>query len=196
MINICYMGYTGKIEEYIYYPQKKYTYDDYKYNLSINKFRWNKNTRCFNYLSNNIHLIDLCYYQLIKLYQDKFPKIYVFLYEKFRQNIEDLIAKFENILEDKVDNFDTSLLAERVNEKFDTKKLYRTRAINKIRYIIKTKNKYILNGIVNDTHKPLSYERQYIQRITKYFYVENNQKIIREYPEISIQDYPEQYELI
>ncbi len=87
------MGYTGKIEEYIWYSQKEYTYDDYKYDLSINKFRWNKNTRCFNYLSNNIHLIDLCYYQLIKLYKDNFPKVHIFLYEKFRENSQDVIAR-------------------------------------------------------------------------------------------------------
>ncbi len=196
------MGYTGKIEEYIWYSQKEYTYDDYKYDLSINKFRWHKNTRCFNYLSNNINLINLCYYELIKLYKDNFPKVHVFLYEKFRQNPEDAIAQLETILEEKVESFDTSLLSERVNEKFDTNKLHRTRAINKIRSIIKTKNKYILNGggllyrlIVNETQKPLGYEREYIQRITKDFYVENNQKIVREYPEISIQDYPEQYQL-
>ena len=93
-------------------------------------------------------------------------------------------------------------MSDRVNEKFDTNKLHRTRAINKIRSIIKTKNKYILNGggllyrlIVNDTQKTLGYEREYINRITNKFYVENNQKIVREYPEIPLQDYPEQYQL-
>ncbi len=186
------MGYTGKIEEYIWYAKKEYTYDDYKYDLSINKFRWNKNTQCFNYLPNNsknIHLIDLCYYQLIKLYQDNFPKVHVFLYEKLRENPQDVIAQLETILEEKVDNFDSSLLSDRVNEKLDTNKLHRTRAINKIKTIVKTKNKYIVNGlgllyrlIVNDTQKPLGYELEYINSITNNFYVENNQKIVREYP--------------
>ncbi|NET40989.1 hypothetical protein [Okeania sp. SIO2B3] len=196
------MGYTGKIEEFIRYSKKEYTYDDYQYDLSINKFRWNKNTRYYNYLSHNINLIDLCYYELIKLYQENFPKVHVFLYEKFRENCQDVIAQLENILEEKLEGFDSNILSDRVNEKLDTNKLHRTRAINKIKSIVKTKNKYLLNGggllyrlIVNDTQKPLGYEREYIQRITKDFYVENNQKIVREYPEISIQDYPEEYQL-
>ncbi|NET28152.1 hypothetical protein [Okeania sp. SIO1I7] len=183
------MGYTGKIEEFIRYSKKEYTYDDYQYDLSINKFRWNKNTRYYNYLSPNINLIDLCYYELIKLYQENFPKVHVFLYEKFRENCQDVIAQLENILEEKLEGFDSNILSDRVNEKLDTNKLHRTRAINKIKSIVKTKNKYLLNGggllyrlIVNDTQKPLGYEREYIQRITKYFYVENNQKIVREYP--------------
>ncbi|NEQ73483.1 MAG: hypothetical protein F6K23_10630 [Okeania sp. SIO2C9] len=169
--------------------KKEYTYDDYQYDLSVNKFRWNKNTRYYNYLAPNINLIDLCYYELIKLYQDNFPKVHVFLYEKFRENCQDVIAQLETILEEKVEGFDSSILSDRVNEKLDTNKLHRTRAINKIRSIVKTKNKYILNGggllyrlIFNDTQKPLGYEREYIQKITKYFYVENNQKIVREYP--------------
>lgn len=196
------MRYTGNIKEYIWYSKKEYTYDDYKDDLSMNKFRWNKNTRSYNYLSHNINLIDLCYYELIKLYKDNFPKVHIFLYEQFRSNAQDIISQLENILEDKIENFDTSLLSDRVNEKFDTNKLHRTIAINKMKLIMKTKNKYIVNGlgllyrlIVNDTQKSLVSEKEYIDRITDGFYVENNQKIVREYPEILIQDYPEQYQL-
>ncbi|NEQ72129.1 MAG: hypothetical protein F6K23_02990 [Okeania sp. SIO2C9] len=156
-----------------------------------------KNTQSYNYLSQNINLIDLCYYELIKLYKDNFPKVHIFLYEQFRSNAQNIISQLENILEDKIENFDTSLLSDRVNEKFDVNKLHRTIAINKIKLILKTKNKYIVNGlgllyrlIVNDTQKSLVSEKEYIDRITDGFYVENNQKIVREYPEILIQDYP------
>ncbi len=196
------MGYAETIQQYIWYPQKEYTYNNYQKDLATNQFRWNKNTRYYNFLSSHIHLIDLYYYELIKIYKDHFSNVHVFLYEHLCQDPQAVIKELENILKDKITNAESHLLSEKVNVKFDGDKLKRTRAINKIKMIVKTNNKYILSagGLIyrlvnNERRQSCHSELEYIAKVTQSFYAINNQKIVSEYPSIGLQNYPEQYQL-
>lgn len=196
------MGSGAPIKKYIWYPQQEYTFQDYQQDLRLNKFRHNNLARYYNTLYQNIHLDDLYYYELIKLYKDNFKKTHVFLYEDFSKNSQDVIHQLEDIVGCKVNNLGDILSQGKVNVKFDKAKLERTRALNKVRSIIKTKNKYILHGaglfyrlITNDFQESKDFEEQYIAKITKDFYTKNNQKIVKEYPDVGIQYYPDKYQL-
>ncbi len=190
------MGFTESIDQYIWYPKQEYSYDNY----INNKRSINKNTRYYKNLNNMVHVDYLLYYELIKIYEKYFNKTHVFLYEEFCTKPKQVLNRLEEILGQKLIAEDISF-SNKVNSKFDNIKLKRTKLKNKMRDLLKTKNKYVLAassliyGLMPPGKDKLDIsDEEYVEKLIEGFYLENNRKIIKEYPSIPIKEYPDKYQ--
>ncbi|MDJ0746111.1 MAG: hypothetical protein QNJ32_22490 [Xenococcaceae cyanobacterium MO_167.B27] len=195
------MGGTETIERYIWYPQKKYTYEMY---CSEDKKTWNKNTRYYNHLSKNLHPEHFLYYQLIKMYYDKFPKVHIFLYEDFICNSQEIVNQIQNIIQQPLKKNQNNIALNKKNIKLPDEKIAITRYQNIVKPILNNKNKYILRlgalfylQFIESKKKKhrLTSDAEYVENLIDNFYTENNRKIIQDYPHIPIQNHPQKYQL-
>ena len=195
------MGGTEPINKYIWLPKEEYTYE--MYCSQEKKNYWSKKTRYFNHLSSNIHPEHFLYYELIEMYREKFSQVHVLLYEDFIDNPQKFITKIQSIIRQPLKiNKDRVYLTNK-NKKLSDRKIAITRYQNIIKPIITTNNKYIIRllalfyGQFIESKKiniNSSYS-EYIDKTLGDFYKKNNLKIIADYPEISLQNHPQKYQI-
>ena len=194
------MGGTEPIHNYIWLPKEKYTYEMYCSQEKTNY--WRKSTRYYNHLTKNINPQHFLYFNLIHLYHKYFSKVHVFLYEDFCQNPQQVITRIQKILRQPLKRNQNNF--SKTNKKLSDRKIEITRYQNIVKPTLKTKNKYLIRLCAllygsliepkKSKHSSFSHE-EYVARLINNFYREDNQKIIKQYPHIGLQNYPQQYQL-
>lgn len=196
------MGGTEPIHDYIWLPKENYTYDMYCSEEKRNY--WKKSTRYYNHLAKNINPQHFLYYNLIEMYHKYFQQVHVFLYEDLRHNPQQVITRIQNILRQPLKQNKNNFLFSKKNQKLSDRKIEITRYQNIVKPVLKTKNRYIIRlcalfyaSLVEpkkNKYSSFSHE-EYVAQLISNFYREDNQKIIKQYPHLGLQNYPQQYQL-
>jgi len=189
--NMWVKGYNSgyrKISDFVWYPKKNYTYQDKLSNspANLNTLFWNTNEFYLN-------LDCYKYFELISLYKKFFKKVHVFLYEDFKYEPKNVLEKISSILEEKIEIVDEEL-EKKVNISLAQESLIKKIHENKANII--TNNRWLKKLLVtylNYRDEKFSDPKAYIGEITKNVYENNNRKLIEEYPEVGIQNYPNEY---
>ena len=179
------------IDDFVWYPQKNYTYQDSLSNIpaGLNTLFWNTNKDYLN-------LECYKYFELILLYKNLFKNVHVFLYEDFKSDPKAVLKKIESILEEQIEIAEEKL-STKVNISLAPELLIKKLHENKISVV--TKNKWLRKLLLiylNKSNNVFSDPKKYILDFTKNVYEENNRRLIEKFPEIGIQNYPEEYKTI
>ncbi|MFH0894100.1 MAG: hypothetical protein V2A54_06665 [Bacteroidota bacterium] len=148
------------------------------------------------YYSHAGHCSPECfrYYELIHLYKSLFEKVEVILYE-------DLI-KNPNSIKNKLEVFFNELLSEktndsekRINQGIYGDKLNKKWFANKTYFLLR--KKWMRNFVYFFYKKRVDHfmklEKEFIHSVATTFYKEDNLKILKQYPEIGLSQYPDKY---
>jgi hypothetical protein len=183
------------IDSYVWLPQKEYTYDMYR----EGNVQWDLRSRYFNHFTPNIHPDHFFYHELIGLYNEKFRKVHVFLYEDFCKNPVKNINRLEGIIGDKISAKKDDLFREKANLRLKSDGLKIRKFENRMRSI--TARKSVLNlfsSIYGMASKIFSYnemsDAEYVANLINGYYIWNNQKVMNQYPSIPMAEYPEYYQ--
>lgn len=183
------------IKDFIWIPKKNTTnplliYKNCDETISTNDLYYNTNR-------DYVHADSFKYYELIKLYKSLFEKVHVFLYEDLKLNPHLVLDKLDEIIQ--APRRETQQTHKNlVNSSLPFEKLYAKTVLNK----------YInLTSKIPYTHRVLKTALLFKKNASKQFrenhntfldtaaryYIENNKKLINEFPEIGIQNYPNAY---
>lgn len=147
------------------------------------------------YYRDKIHTDNFKYFEIIKLYKELFDNVHVFLYEDFVKNPKEFVNSLEELLEDNFNN----------KEDINFKKTYRKSMTD-----LHLQHQLYLNKLYSFTNKKaLIYPLYIFFKLTRrksislqpFFnkiqdcFKENNNLIVKYYPEIGVQNYPEKYQL-
>jgi len=185
------------IEDFVWKPSGDYTYEMYANGRSSIPRNTYYNLSWFN-----IHVNNFLYYPLIKYYKQLFgERMHVFLYETFSQNPDEVFNKLETVLDEKIHPaIKEKARQKRLNRSVTGYKLHKKLIVNKVtagynnRYLNKLSEKAVDLVFLGNSSAKDSPEKTFINELVDGYYVEDNRKIIEEFPEIGIQDYPETYE--
>jgi len=186
-----------KIEEFVWKPQANYTYDMYKKGC-----KGSLQNSYYNMAWFSINVDNFLYYNLIKYYKYLFgDKLHVFLYEEFSQTPDRVFDKLEYILEEKIDpSVKEKAYKKKVNKSVSNHELHKQLIVNKVtagyknRYINKISETAVNLALMATPSTGQNQETTYLDELVKEYYVENNRKIVEEYPEIGLQNFPEAYD--
>lgn len=176
------------------------TIDDYIYFPNRNISNRGLTNRYYNSWYLNIHPDNYMYYELIKMYSQKFSKVHVFLYEDFKENNIATANKLLSLMNDSLSNeveLKNILDSTKENAKLSDKKINYIRYRNIFRPILK--NRYIVNFtalLYSQTESLFKKKRtneEYVEELIADYFCKNNQKIMQEYPNILIKKYPDSY---
>jgi hypothetical protein len=184
------------IDSFIWRPQREYTYEMYQQN----KLQWDLRSRYYNHFSFNIHPDHFFYFELINLYQNKFKNVHVFLYEDFCQKLVEVIRRLEDILEGNVNLPKDALSRKTVNPRLEDNVIKIRRFENRVKSI--TSRKLLIKLLCSTyglwsratQYNSLS-DAEYISKLVDGYYINNNRKVLSQYPSIPIFEYPDQYQL-
>lgn len=184
------------ISDFIWLPKMNFTFED------LQKYGNGDESMTTDYLYFNtnkyfVHIDSFKYYELIKLYKSFFEKVHVFLYEDLKLNPHLVLDKLDEIIQ--APRRETQQTHKNlVNSSLPFEKLYAKTVLNK----------YInLTSKIPYTHRVLKTALLFKKNASKQFrenhntfldtaaryYIENNKKLINEFPEIGIQNYPNAY---
>lgn len=184
------------IEKFIWRSSENVLYEQY---LEDKQIAWDKNRMYYN-ASQSIHPEQYLYFELVNLYHSLFKKVHVFLYEEFQENPQSVVERILAILNDRLVDVNRDIFSKNVNFRLSAGKLKLKRYENKLRSAGLANNKYILKASVlalsalERKDKERESDRDYVRKLIGNFYVENNQKLINEYPHIPLTKYPESYQ--
>lgn len=181
------------INQFIWYPPKSYSYQDYTKSYT----EWDFNTRYFNHMTHSVNPACFLYKQLIDLYKIKFRSVKIFLYEDLANNPQSILDNLESVLEDRIEGKEEIDTKQKVNSSLISESLFRKREENKAKLV--TKNKYLLKLItfIKSTNKDENHynESNYISSLVNDFYRQNNQLLLQNHPLIGIDRYPDKYQI-
>lgn len=178
------------INKFIWYPSKTYTYEDYIHS----SMGWDFNSRYFNHMTHSINPVCFLYKQLIDLYKSKFKNVEVFLYEDLASSPQKLFSQIEASIEDRILEKEKINIKDKVNSSLDLKSISKKREENKLKNI--TRNNFLLHIISQNTTKYYEVDEiNYINKLVDNFYKENNQSLLKNYPDIGINKYPNCYQI-
>ncbi len=146
------------------------------------------------YYRNKIHIDNFKYFEIVKLYTELFDDVRVYLFEDFINNPKQFVHSLENLLEDKVENLEDIDFNIRYRKSITNLETEHKIFYNKLNILT---NKKIFTSplffIYKRIHRKSNSFESFFDKIQKY-YVENNNFLIKNYPEIGIQNYPEKYQ--
>jgi hypothetical protein len=184
------------IDSFVWRPQNEYTYEMYQQN----QMRWDLRSRYYNHFSLNVHPDHFLYCDLIDLYKKRFKKVHVFLYEEFCKKPADVVQRLEEILEDKANIALEDLSKKQVNLRLKDNDIKIRRFENRLRSITSRKSMIKFLGSVYGLWSRVAQydslsDAEYVAKTVHGYYVDNNRKILNNYPAIPISEYPEHYQL-
>jgi hypothetical protein len=142
------------------------------------------------------HFDCFLHYETINLYKTLFKEVYVFLYEDFLFSPKDTLAKIESIFQESL-NIPSIDFTNKINPSLNYKDFQKRRFYNKSKFILRKK---IVSDFLFFFYKIVRLKKNIgqkelliLDRIIADYYTPNNQKILKEFPEINIAKYPEFY---
>jgi hypothetical protein len=146
------------------------------------------------YYRGKIHVENFKYFELIMLYKELFDNVRVFLYEDFKNNPKEFINSLEDVLKDNFKNkgnidFNKYYRKGISNSSVDHKLFY-----NKLELL--TNRKIIIHPlcfVYKYVHRENNFIESFFDKVGNY-YAENNNLVIKKFPEIGIQRYPQNYQ--
>lgn len=187
--NMWVKGYTEgarSIDDFIWFPEKNYSYDEYVKNTGVDmdSLYWNTN-------KDYVHLDCYKFYELISMYKSLFKHVHVFLYEDFVKDKEVVLVRLEEILGEPISGRKNTS-NERVNVSLKGGALAKKMFYNQFKLMeLPRVFKMALYKYIS-RKKSVNVE-EYIHEVTQGYYNENNRKIITDYPEIGLNRYPNSY---
>lgn len=138
------------------------------------------------------------------MYHQYFQRVHVFLYEDFYHKPPQVITRIEKIFQQALKPNKNNFLFSHKNQKLSDRKIEITRYQNIVKPVLKTKNRYIIRlwallyaSLVKpkkNKYSSFSHE-EYVAQLISDYYRQDNQKIIKQYPHLGLQNYPQQYQL-
>ena len=179
------------INQFIWYPSKAYSYQDY----AKSSLGWDFNTRYFNHMTHSVNPACFLYKELIDYYKIRFKSLNIFLYEDLANNPKSILDQIESLLKDKIEGKEEIDTRQKVNSSLISNSLLQKREENKAKLVTKNKNLIRLITFIQLMNKNKSYKNEldYVSSLVNDFYQENNQLVLQEYPFIGIDKYPEKY---
>ena len=184
------------ISEFLYYPEKNYSYQMYQQAI--------KKNRSYLYINSTdyfLHLDSFKYYELISFYKSLFNRVHVFLYEDLKYDKEHLLNQLEEIVGEPVRRNEQGAESRKVVNRSVSEKRLRMKMWQK-KVNLMTKNQVarkVLTGIsyfaLGGINRKMNDLDAYLNEVGKKHYAENNSKLMQVFPEIGIQKYPEEYAL-
>jgi hypothetical protein len=188
------------IHDFFWYPENDFKLSDFKNDYYSS---YPIETLFYNNNRYNLHLDELKYYSLIRLYKQLFKNVHVFLFEDFQKDQARVLNRLAEIAGDTLPGleqlskekpvFGSVSPREHMVRRIENFWLDLYKGITSPRYYW-----WIAKGIgllckpfVNPGK--VEKERAYVREKTRDHYVHDNDLIIEHYPEVGIQAYPEKY---
>jgi hypothetical protein len=191
---------TVGVKDFFWFPKRDYSLQEFdKGYYSPSPME----TLYFNTNRDNFHLDELKYFSLIKLYKKYFEDVHVFLYEDFKKDQQGILTKIAAIAEDRLPapeeiNFEERVLKSQRPKDHLVRKvenfwlgMNRSLAIPRYRWWLAKGMGLLSRPFLNA--REVEAEKQYIIDLSRDHYRSDNDLIIKNFPEIGIQHYPEKY---
>lgn len=177
-------------EELFWYPIKDFTFEEYLENNN----QYNIETLYYNTNGEFIHYDSFKYLELINLYKSLFENVYIFLFENFITEPQNVVKQIEDIVEEKILGLETIDFNNKVNASVNQLSLEQVRFKNKLDLfpINNTLKSFLLTFFKVRANKNSS-NKEFYHRMAKKYYRNNNAEVVKKYPEIGLQNYPKQY---
>ena len=142
------------------------------------------------------HLDCFLHYETIHLYKSLFKSVHVLLYEDILHNPNKIKISLEKIIGEKLANQAIDF-SKKINTSLKHQDFYKMLFFNRTQFLfrnIRISNIfYCLFRKLYLEHDIEQKENIILNKINKEYFLFNNQKIINEFPEINITDYPQNY---
>ncbi len=193
------IGGTRTIDSFLKFPSRSFEYEEYDPSkIKAGNFGGDTSAYYFHHDNFTLNLSNFFYYELVSLYKGLFKNVHVFLFEDFLRDPIEVTKKLELILGDCFMDIDNKQLKERLNTSITRVDLEARRFRNAIQEL--TSNRMLLKasewwGRSNAVFFRKQSDKEYLKTRLDGFYVENNRKLIQNYPEIRLEDHPDKYQL-
>ncbi len=188
---------TKNVEKFVWKPQMDFSYEMYEndYKAPLSTLYYNTAWFCIN-------VDNFKYFEMVSYYKHLFgDNLYVFPYEEFHQHPNSIFEKLEWIFDERIDqDVKNKASQQKVNSSLKNRDLHKKLIVNKVtagtnnRYFNKLSEKAVDLAFLASHELKNSPEKVFINNLAKDYYTENNLKLIEYYPEIGIQNYPDNYD--
>lgn len=186
------LGGTKSLESFTVCPSENYTYSQYRVGRPFDKTTFYLHHDYFS-----LNLSNFLYYELVKLYKELFPDVYIFLFEEFRENPRKIIEELETIFGKRFAELDAGKISNPVNVSLSKSSLEKQRFRNALRDLTDSQTLLKVGGVLFQLHYQLfrsRSDRHNLDRLIGEFYRENNQKLSRLCPDLNFDRYLDKYQ--
>jgi hypothetical protein len=176
-----------------------YIHPEFKEFNLINNRNINRGFENFNiHRCNEYFLLDCFkYFELINFYKTLFTEVKVILFEDFKSNPKVAISELETFFNETLSIKETIDYGNIINKGFCPKDFEKIYFHQKAKFLLRRK---IISEIVFPFYKifksknNFSKELDFVEKIATQYYKESNSNLQKNYPEINISDYPNNYQ--